>query len=238
MPHLTLAPNETRLATVIVGGYAELSNSCPVPCDHIPMRSCQKFLNYPLFGRCPADVQVSFFTGFSARKDAQASVQVVMHPPLRFDIVVAMPVCRDLQRPSLETHAVVRAHCAFLLFAQNVRQRIAPDPGDEGAPFFSRGYGKLGIESWQTGFQKVAIRRFQRRDAQERQFPGQTPLMRGKRPFRTSPRFRRVPIVTAPVTHKASRVPHLFWRSIKPDRLLALYTGQKISLPTNKKVHD
>jgi hypothetical protein len=34
MPHLTLTPNETRLVSVIVGGYAELTNRA----------SCKTFL--------------------------------------------------------------------------------------------------------------------------------------------------------------------------------------------------
>ncbi|BBO20066.1 hypothetical protein DSYM_07650 [Candidatus Desulfobacillus denitrificans] len=89
-----------------------------------------------------------------------------------------MPGRRNLQDQSVKVNAVVAAHRAFVLFAQDVVQAGA-DPRHEGRPLLHGGLGKLGVECRQIDLGKVLIGLGQARDASQRQFLRQAPLVRG-----------------------------------------------------------
>lgn len=91
-------------------------------------------------------LRAAAFHGIPARpsrtmKHGQTSIGIAMDAHLGLDVVAAVPVGRNLQDQAFETHAVVLADRALVLFAQQLIQ-VPTQEGHEGRTLFPGADGR------------------------------------------------------------------------------------------------
>ncbi len=110
-------------------------------------------------------------------EDGERAVGIVVDPHLGLDEVVSVGVLRDLQTETALAHAVVVAHGARLVDAQDV----APGAGaisDEGRAGVLGGDREARVVRRQIDLGEIPVGLFHRRHAGHPQFLGQTALQR------------------------------------------------------------
>ncbi|MBI3903847.1 MAG: hypothetical protein HY306_13045 [Nitrosomonadales bacterium] len=74
------------------------------------------------------------------------SISVAMHPHSGFDVMAAMPICRNLQDQFLEADTVVVAYRALMLFAQ-MSPRLPPIHGTKAEPSSDAGQANSALNA-------------------------------------------------------------------------------------------
>ena len=110
-----------------------------------------------------------------------------MHSDLRFHIVMAVMILRDLKDTAVIAHRVIIAYGALLLNAQNVIQ--SGGKGHEGRAFLLGLDGETRIMAGQKALFQEPVRRVHTGDALHPQFLWQTVLQGCEHPFRPAPGF-------------------------------------------------